>query len=218
MLTLCIICIKFRWVCGCALFCPLWMWGLNPAIYISFFFSLYNAAFSACLNTYSMRYILACWISWYWKCCMECYNKVIFFYKLQLKWFVLFFMGIWWTDAEAVCTVFAIYVGHFVLLHCTAVTGSCNNNAHVVFLECTKRACFHVASFQFDIGCFILVVFVFQTERRPEDLGNNRLFNGRERTGQGKSIHQPSSINWSILIINTNVLDQKQKVCTHMQL
>lgn len=82
----------------CALFCPLWMWGFDPAIYISFFFSLYNAAFSACLNTYSMRYILACWISWSWKCCMECYNKVIFFYKLQLKWFVLFFMGIWWFD------------------------------------------------------------------------------------------------------------------------
>lgn len=103
----------------CALFCPLWMWGFDPAIYISFFFSLYNAAFSACLNTYSMRYILACWISWSWKCCMECYNKVIFFYKLQLKWFVFFFMGIWWFDDPSLCdhqcTVFAIYVGHFVL-------------------------------------------------------------------------------------------------------
>uniref|UniRef100_A0A8C2KNX3 Neuropilin n=1 Tax=Cyprinus carpio TaxID=7962 RepID=A0A8C2KNX3_CYPCA len=37
----------------------------------------------------------------------------------------------------------------------------------------------------FDIECFIWVVFVFQTERRPEVLGNNRLFNGRERIGQG---------------------------------
>lgn len=111
------------------------------------------------------------------------------------------------------CTVFAIYVGHFVLTHSTAVIGSWNNNAHVVFLECTKRACFHVASTQFDIECFIWVVFVFQTERRPEDLGNNRLFNGRERIGQGKSIHQPSSVDWCILIINTNgVLNQKQKV------
>ncbi len=91
--TFCLICIQVLmglWLC--ALFCPQRMWGFDPAIYISFFFSLYDSI-SACLNTYSMRYILACWISWSWKCCMECYNKVIFFYKLQLKWFVLFFYG-----------------------------------------------------------------------------------------------------------------------------
>lgn len=59
------------------------------AIYISFFVSLYNSI-SACSDTYSMGYILACWILWSWKCCMECYNKMIFFYKLQPKWFVPF--------------------------------------------------------------------------------------------------------------------------------
>lgn len=124
MSTLCLICIKFWWVCDCVhFFCPLWMWGFNPAIYISFFFSLYNAAFSACLNTYSMRYILACWISWSWKCCMECYNKVIFFYKLQLKWFVLFFMGIWWciTDAAAVCTQVCVLISVQFLLFMLAI-------------------------------------------------------------------------------------------------
>uniref|UniRef100_A0A672PZG2 Neuropilin n=1 Tax=Sinocyclocheilus grahami TaxID=75366 RepID=A0A672PZG2_SINGR len=78
------------------------------------------------------------------------------------------------------CTVFAVFVGHFVLTHCTGVTGSWNNN--VLQFEYSKIAFLYT---HFDIEYFIWVVFVFQTERRPEDLGNNRLFNGRERIGQG---------------------------------
>lgn len=46
------------------------------------------------------------------------------------------------------------------------------------------------------------------TERRPEDLGNNHVFKGRDRIGQGKSIHQPLSASWCVLIINKErVLD-----------
>lgn len=74
---------------------------------------------SECLNSYSIRYILA-WISWSWKCCMECYNKVIFLYKLQLKWFVLFE----WFNSSLhlqlfVLRSYGVMFRYFVFTYCT---------------------------------------------------------------------------------------------------
>lgn len=145
---------------------------------------------------------------------MECYNKVIFFYKLQLKWFVLFFYGYLMmynrrctSIATAVCNQVCVIISVRFLLFMLAILCS-----HIVLLLLAHGTImffsWNIPKQLFSMRILTLsvsfgVFFVFQTERRPEDLGNKHLFNGRERIGQGKSIHQPSSVDWCILIINT---------------
>lgn len=67
---------------------------------------------------------------------MECYNKVIFFYKLQLKWFVLFFYGYLMmynrrctSIATAVCNQVCVIISVRFLLFMLAILCS-----HIVLL------------------------------------------------------------------------------------